>query len=603
LQFSPNGTKLAAGGMNGTIDVWDVSALHDLSQLPEPKALASGDARENRGSDTPVAGANGSQVKSSEISTRPRLAASAHVPRLLRTIKAHLHAVRSLTFSTDGTRLASRDSDGVSKLWDWQIVDGRYEVKDMGEELLDGYVAISFENEDGGVVVTEVTSQQEIVSGSIQVGDRITGFSNDLTGPVKDFAGMDANHLVRFVGGDAHNTLFRLRIQSPGEDERHVQLRRSVKLSPRPMQVAFAADRKTLAIAGQRTGSTSLNLATGKTQRFNAFGSSVAISPDGRMLAMDDYYEVLLWDLQLDREHARLKSRVDANPIPGNATGGALAFSSDGKYLALGTGYRYAVAPRSDLKVWQLSDLEEFDEPLLKNDCIISAVAFTPLESRPRLIAADKAGVIRIWDAVTWKLERTINRGSRLYSMAVSPDGRILATGGDDRTVLWDLEGGTRLRVLEQTHARAIAFSPDGRTLVSGNADTTVVLWDVTSGRQLRTFDAHIDSVYGVCFAPDGNTLATSGSEGILRLWEAAPLEEIDRYPGTLDSLFRLGQLRNEQGRFTEAEAILRRSLQLQEKQLPADHADILRTRAELEAAVRGQGEAHGKPPPGQARE
>ena len=590
LRFSPDGMKLAAGGFNGTIDIWDVSALRQLSKLPEPKAIASGDATDGVPADN-------------ETSTRPRLAPSAHTPRLLRTIKAHLHAVRSITFSTDGTRLASRDADGVSKLWDWQNVDGRHEVKDMGEELLDGYVAFSFDNQDGGVVVTEVPPQQEIVSGSIQVGDRITGISNDPTGPVKDFAGMDANDLIRFVGGDAHNTLFRLRIQSPGEDERHVQLRRSLKLSPRSMQLAFSTDGKTLAIADQKVGAASLNLATGKMRRYSAFGNSVAISPNGRMLALDDWYEVLLWDLQLDREHARLKSRVAANPVPGNnAAGGTLAFSPDGNYLAMGTGYRYAFPPRSDLKVWQLSTLEEIGPPLFENDCTITCVAFTPPDGS-HLVAADTTGLVRIWDTTTWKLERTIDRGSRIYSLAISPDGRTLATGGDKRTVLWDFETGTKLHVLDSATDAVLAFSPDGRTLVSGDFDHNVVLWDVASGLQLRTFDAHTDSVFGVSFSPDGNILATVGSEGVLRLWEAAAFDEIDRHPATLDSMLRLGRLRNEQERYAEAQAILRRLLQLQEEQLPADHEDIVQTRAEIETAIRGNGEVQGKPPPDQALE
>ena len=583
LSFSPSGTELAAGGSDGSIDIWDITALHELSQLPGPKAQA---AQPSGGS------GHGSDV------TRPRLAPSAHTPRLLRTIKAHLHAIRSLTFSSDGAILASFDSDGVSKRWNWHRVDGRYEVKNMGGELLDGYVAFSFENQNGGVVVKEVTPQQEIVSGSIQAGDKITGISNDPNGPVKDFAGMDTNDLIRFVGGGAHNSLFRLRIEGPGQGERHVQLRRSVKLRPRSMQVAFAPDGKTLAIAGQQTGATSLNIATGKTQRFHAFGGSVAISPDGKMLAVDDWYEVLLWDLQLKRDHARLECRVAADPIPHNAIGGNLAFSPDGKYLAVGTGYRYANVPRSDVKVWDLSNLEEIGEPIFKNDCTVSAVAFTPLGSPPRLIAADTSGVIRIWDTSTWTLERTMDRGSRLYSIAISPDGRILATGGNERIVLWDFQAGTILRVLNQKSAAALAFSPDGRALVSGNFDKNVVVWDVASGRQLRTFDPHTDSVFGVSFSPDGNTLATIGSEGVLRLWEAAPLEKIDRYPETLDSLFRLGQLRHEQQRYGEAEAILRRLLQLQEKQLPTDHEDIVQTRAELESAIRDKGGPPGKPPP-----
>ena len=361
------------------------------------------------------------------------------------------------------------------------------------------------------------------------------------------------------------------------------------------MQVA-TADGVTVAVADVTTGAGSLNLVTGKTQRFPAFGTSVAISPDGRMLAMDDIYEVLLWDVRAEREHARLNIRVETHPISGVSTGGTLAYSPDGAFLAVGTGYRYSFAPRSVLKVWQVSNLKEIGEPLFENECIITAVAFTPDSSQ--LIAADTKGAIRIWNTSTWQLERTIDRGSRLYSLAISPSGKTFATGGDTRTVLWDLASGMKLRVLDNTSAAALDFSPDGRTLATGNFDHSVVLWDVATGLQLRTFNAHTDSVFGVRFSPDGTKLASIGSEGVLRIWEAAPDYEIDRHSASLDSMFRLGRSRSEQERYAESEAILARLLQLQEQLPQPIPQDISETKRELEMAIRGKVRSSGKPPP-----
>ena len=558
LRFSPNGTKLAAGGGNGTIDIWDTAALHDLGELSEP---------------------------------------SAHTPRLLRTIKAHLHAIRSLTFSSDGERLVSFASDGVSRLWDLRDEGGRYETKDLGVHLLDGGAGVTFEARDDDVVVKEVTFQSEAVSGEIQAGDKITGVAIDATGPMQAVGGMDYREVLRLVNSGPYDTVVRLRVENATGDQRQVQLRRKVKRSPKSMQVAFGPVGMTLAIADQTTGATSLNLVTGRSRRFPVFGQSVGFSQDGRMLALDHFFNVVLWDLQLQKEHVRLQSRVATDPISSNSVGGTLAFSPNGKFLAVGTGYRYAGVPRSDLKVWKLSDFDEVGDPLFKNDCIVSGVVFTPPDGS-HLVAADTSGVIRIWETSTWKLERTINRGSRLYSMAISPDGRILATGGDQRSVLWDLEAGTKHRVLDSSNDSVLAFAPDGRTLASGNFDHSVVLWDVASGHQLRTFHEHTDSVYGASFSPDGNALATVGSDGVLRLYHAASFEEIDRHPGTLDAMFRLGRLRNDKERFSQAEAILRRLLQLQENHLPAGHEDIVRTRAELESAIRGKGESEGRPPP-----
>jgi len=68
----------------------------------------------------------------------------------------------------------------------------------------------------------------------------------------------------------------------------------------------------------------------------------------------------------------------------------------------------------------------------------------------------------------------------------------------------------------------AVAFSPDGQTLASGSNDYTVKLWDVNSGRELRSLEGHSRSVNAVAFSPDGRTLASGSADGQVRLWDAA---------------------------------------------------------------------------------
>jgi WD40 repeat protein/serine/threonine protein kinase len=161
----------------------------------------------------------------------------------------------------------------------------------------------------------------------------------------------------------------------------------------------------------------------------------------------------------------------------------------------------------------------------------IRSVAYSP---NGRLIASGgKDNALTLWDGSRSLGQALIGHEGWINSIAFGPDNRLLVSGSADETVrLWDVQSRQPMDEPLLSNGGAVwsvAVSPDGQKIASGNADGTINLWDAESHQPIgEPLTGHSDAVYGLAFSPDGQTLASSSGDNTIRLWDAQTGDAID---------------------------------------------------------------------------
>jgi tetratricopeptide (TPR) repeat protein len=236
------------------------------------------------------------------------------------------------------------------------------------------------------------------------------------------------------------------------------------------------------------------------------YARSVAISPDGRLVATGFLYEgIKIWEVD---------TGIPVHSLRGHTSSvNSVAFSPDSQWLASGSRDR-------DIKLWDVYTGQEF-RTLSGHDGEVGAVTFSP--DGQWLASASHDRTVRLWRVITGQEVEPFEGHTRAVTSAVfSPDGALLASGSIDKTIkLWEVATGIEVRAFEGHTGgiESLAFSPDGRFLASGAEDKLVKIWDVVTGRDVQTLRGHVNDVTSVAFSPDGELVAAGSLGQTIRIW------------------------------------------------------------------------------------
>jgi WD40 repeat protein len=501
VAFGPDNRRLASGGHDAAVRVWDAATGQELLTLRGHRGYVRGVAFSGDGKRLASAGWDGT-VRVWELDAAAQTVA----------FERHTGPVYAVAFHKEGRRLASGGADHTARVWD--AVTGQEVFCGQGHTGPVWSVAFS---PDGKLLATgsldETVRLWDAASG--RVLHALHGHSEPVTCVAFSPDGLclaSASYDQTVKLWDVRSGRELLTLQG------HTMMVFGVAFNRDGRRLASAGFDKTIKIWDTASGQEALTF-----HEHTSTVTAVAFDPAGQRLASASRdLTVRVWDATPGEEKADRKT-LTLGGHAGLVFG--VAFSPDGRLLA-------SASWDKTLKLWDTTSGREL-RTLVGHTKVVRGVAFSP---DGRLLAsASWDRTVKLWDAATGEEVRTLHGHQGYVSRVVfSPDGEFLLSGSDDATLkVWAVASGEEVRTLRGHLGMVLtaAYSPDGRHVASATDEGAVKVWDAATGRELHTLEGHTNPVFGVAFSPDGRRLASAGFEGTVRLWDVQTGRAVHTFP------------------------------------------------------------------------
>ena len=533
-----DGNILASASRDGTINLWDVGtrtltgALHagevgSLSLSPDGALLAS-------------ASGGDKAVKLWDVGTG----------ELIGALEGHRYGVTAVSFSPDGTTIASGSWDRTALLWDVETRERIATLEGHGSSVTS--VSFSFPagsllasgSQDGTVILWDVVTREK--SAAFGHTDGVQSVSFSPVGATLAAGGgdgkvpmWDVSEWMRprpwgleIISGDGQQGVPGAALSEPlvvvvrdqyGDLLRDAEVTFTVTGGEGQLSRRFTVEH----VRTDASGRAEVALTLGPHRGANTVGVSLG----GRDLATftADGLVTSVAELEGDYRTWQLPVGVRARLGKGAIGDGdrAVALSADGECLAVA----------SATGVWLYEARTSRAQALLPSRSRVHSVAFS-LDGT--LAAGLDNGQVELWAVETGERIATLRHGDwGSVTVVYSRDGTVLASGSTEQVIrLWDVETRRQIGIWEAALENrsyfdiSVAFSPDGTRLVSGFHDGTVRLWDVSTQTEVAILEGHTDRVTSVSFSPDGTTIASGSRDRTVILWDVETRDSIATLEG-----------------------------------------------------------------------
>ena len=431
-----------------------------------------------------------------------------------RTLSGHGYYVVSFSFSPDGKTLATGSWDDTIRLW--EVETGKPKLKLGGD--IGGVLQVCLSPD--GQTIASVDGKKAIRLWDTVSGKQLRILAEDVSKIKKIVFSSDGKSLIS-VSDD--NSIRSWDIET-GEQKLILETN-SVNIAC----VAIRSDNQMFATAGGDNTIQLWDFATGEhifTFRHNTGEpKDLDFSHDGKTIAcVNDDNTIHLWNVETGRRLLLIKEDVHSESISD------MTFSKDGNIIATSSRDR-------TIMLWD-AETGNHKRTLEGHTGHVYGVRFS---HDGKMIASCGEKHIFLWDAKRGRYHRTImspatrtKHEAGVFSIALSPDGQTIVTGGQDKTIrLWYKETGLHYKTIKTNtdhHTWGVGFSPEGKTIVSANVgykETIIQLWESETGILKHRWFSSLSNINSSSFSPDGQTIVIANNNTLeLRDVETGVLKE-----------------------------------------------------------------------------